>query len=706
MGSLASLRSEEVTTRGRAVFASPRQSCDGNRCGKCCGCRRWFLEVPQGPPPRQGGDGWWYCHECWPEFWLEDEDGAPGSPPVNHLFSRWCVFREDAFTNLFPKASSLPGMVLDATNPSLVPGGVCALARPGDALSAVDAARIFFEHGFVVLRGALPAMAVQEVLHTCRRVHDAVRKGDPMGLGSRGRGRYSFHTAVGPGQCLHFTSYTRHLVDNPAVLDVLDAIFTMASHVDVEAVQRQRHEVGSATSGSHSCASADGAAHTPEATRGSRNVSASGDGATCTLEEKLFADGHSAAGELYHITGAGGDFCEGWVRDYQPLHSDYGRARPLRGAPWLRNNPEYGDDAPVHVREAPPVISVNFAVQPQHRWNGAMRLISWGEIERYMLEYQDGMADYVWDVEVPPSMAKELKLCPSWLASRTFPLAPGDAVLRDVRVWHGGCPNLSMVPRYMPSVEVSSKAMLEYFKDRHQSPWPKRLLPATLACGLSCRAQRACARVTAAPDDCFVGTGVDDFGWMKPKVYGEAKRNFFAHGVHLSPRQSLAAGLRAVLEAVREAEPHSDGEACLESEQVRWLVARLDRLSAAAPRKRPMPSDTALLPPGADVAAGCEALLRALAGGGDAYIFADEPGIGEAAAPKAAEEAARAAASSSSYLAAGDEALAHISAEAAELAERLLKRLRRRGLSGVPEVPGCLEGSAESARSVRRRIEE
>ncbi|CAK0870148.1 unnamed protein product, partial [Prorocentrum cordatum] len=177
-----------------------------------------------------------------------------------------------------------------------------------------------------------------------------------------------------------------------------------------------------------------------------------------------------------------------------------------------------------------------------------------------------------------------------------------------------------MLPRYMPSVEFCSQAMLEYFGGRYEKPWPKRTLPDALATGLSDRARRACARVVAAPGDEFVGGSVDDYGWMKPQVVGENRRNFFAHGLHLSPGQAAAGCLRAVLEvAAARAEQHGEGEACLEPEQLSWLTARLTRLSAAATGA---PRPDAPRPADAGLAAACRALLRALARGAEAHVFA------------------------------------------------------------------------------------
>ncbi|CAK0870147.1 unnamed protein product [Prorocentrum cordatum] len=325
------LRSRPSTRAGSA--GAPAAGAGTPTCRR--GRRRGWEAMAGGTATSAGRSGGWRSRTL----------GDPASPPINRLYARWCAFREDAFANMFPAASTLPGMGPGAAEPCGAQGGVCTVVRPGDASSAAEAARIFFEHGFVVLRGALAAPAAREVLHTCRRLHEAVRGLDPVGMGNRGRGRYSFHTAVGPGQCLHLSAYARHLVDNPAVLDTLDAIFAAAGRLDVAAVQQLRHEASPAASRGGGGQLPFGAAADRATTEGGRP------GAGAAVPR------HRRRGGLLRRLGP----------RVPPLHSDYGRARPLRGAPWLRN-PGYGPDAPVHVREAPPVVSVNFAVQPQHRW--------------------------------------------------------------------------------------------------------------------------------------------------------------------------------------------------------------------------------------------------------------------------------------------------------------------------------------------------
>merc|ERR1719291_1609937 len=60
----------------------------------------------------------------------------------------------------------------------------------------------------------------------------------------------------------------------------------------------------------------------------------------------------------------------------------------------------------------------------------------------------------------PPELPRELRDCPDWLASR---LQRKDALVRDVRVWHGGCPNLCGEARYLPSLDVTSPEYDDWF---------------------------------------------------------------------------------------------------------------------------------------------------------------------------------------------------------------------------------------------------
>merc|ERR1712232_1321357 len=116
-----------------------------------------------------------------------------------------------------------------------------------------------------------------------------------------------------------------------------------------------------------------------------------------------------------------------------------------------------------------------------------MRIVPWSEMDSYVSEFSgrgawntdppeklpahlasDNMTYYYdkRDTEVAPLLSQEFKRRPAWLASRIFPLEPGDVLVRDVRVWHGGCPNLSQEARYLPGIEVASRELVKHFSHR------------------------------------------------------------------------------------------------------------------------------------------------------------------------------------------------------------------------------------------------
>ena len=96
-----------------------------------------------------------------------------------------------------------------------------------------------------------------------------------------------------------------------------------------------------------------------------------------------------------------------------------------------------------------------------------MRIVGWPEMEKFLGAHVGREA---------PSLEEELAQVPHWLGSKIFPLDPGDVLVRDIRVWHGGCPNLSREPRYLPSLEVASRELVAHFRSRGKA-FPKQLLP-------------------------------------------------------------------------------------------------------------------------------------------------------------------------------------------------------------------------------------
>jgi len=122
----------------------------------------------------------------------------------------------------------------------------------------------------------------------------------------------------------------------------------------------------------------------------------------------------------YCIRGGGGDFVTQQVYEYQALHADISRLPP------------------VFNQHVPPMLVVNFAPQEVTLENGPMRIIP-----------QTGIPQN----RFPPDLPIE----PDDWKHCTCPLRRGSALLRDLRVWHGGTPNWSSSTRFLPCIELMHK---------------------------------------------------------------------------------------------------------------------------------------------------------------------------------------------------------------------------------------------------------
>lgn len=170
----------------------------------------------------------------------------------------------------------------------------------------------------------------------------------------------------------------------------------------------------------------------------------------------------------FSIVGGAGDFVRAGTPFYQALHSDIGPAKIPR----------------VHrVADPPPLVVVNFAVEPVTHVNGPMRIIP-------------RKRNLNWDFA--PCFADE---SPEMRSSRVFPLQAGDAIIRDARVWHGGTPNLSDRTRFLPNLEVASASFTDVLLARHEL-WP--VLPHEICETLSPRCRKYCpdAILAASTADC------------------------------------------------------------------------------------------------------------------------------------------------------------------------------------------------------------
>lgn len=139
--------------------------------------------------------------------------------------------------------------------------------------------------------------------------------------------------------------------------------------------------------------------------------------------------------EGFVFCGGGGDFVLGGTANYQSLHSDLG---PSRVPPECRLN-------------HPPMISVNFTVQDITGENGPLRVVPGRRLV--------GVGS-----DAPPPFSEEPEVLRQ---SKLFPLPAGAAIIRDLRLWHGGTPNTSDHTRFLPSVELMSLKYSQFMSAPH-----------------------------------------------------------------------------------------------------------------------------------------------------------------------------------------------------------------------------------------------
>ena len=134
----------------------------------------------------------------------------------------------------------------------------------------------------------------------------------------------------------------------------------------------------------------------------------------------------------YVLRAASGDFCLPGAIGYQPLHSDI---RDWVDDSTTRFSSFFDPRGQLSIRDLPcPYVAVNFLPQDVTRLNGPTRQIPGTQNSRVTI----------------PSLADE----PEWMRLSTVCPAPAGAVMiRDVRAWHGGTPNISNKVRAIPNLE-------------------------------------------------------------------------------------------------------------------------------------------------------------------------------------------------------------------------------------------------------------
>lgn len=134
----------------------------------------------------------------------------------------------------------------------------------------------------------------------------------------------------------------------------------------------------------------------------------------------------------YVLRAASGDFCLPGAVEYQPLHSDVRDWKDNATTPFSAFHDPRGQ---LTIRDLPcPYVCVNFLPQAVTRLNGPTRQIPGTQHARAPI----------------PSLASE----PEWMRLSTVCPAPAGAIMvRDVRAWHGGTPNISDAVRAIPNLE-------------------------------------------------------------------------------------------------------------------------------------------------------------------------------------------------------------------------------------------------------------
>eukprot|EP00928_Gymnodinium_smaydae_P048643 TRINITY_DN32542_c0_g1_i1.p1 TRINITY_DN32542_c0_g1~~TRINITY_DN32542_c0_g1_i1.p1 ORF type:complete len:509 (-),score=98.25 TRINITY_DN32542_c0_g1_i1:48-1526(-) len=197
-----------------------------------------------------------------------------------------------------------------------------------------------------------------------------------------------------------------------------------------------------------------------------------------------------AFGGPFVVGGGGGDFVLGSTDTHQKLHVDL-------------------QLADMYSRASPPAaIVANFVVSSIGCDDGPTRFIPRTQASPLMLAE---MATQREEFSRSSSLEKEAAFLRSLGLTVVLgcPLEPGDVLLRDMRLWHGGTPNKGNATRLFPSAEFLSPwyAALTEGTDDHFAPRPA--LPRELWSQLSPSAREA-ARRLLGPSGGSMETGIRD----------------------------------------------------------------------------------------------------------------------------------------------------------------------------------------------------
>ncbi len=151
-----------------------------------------------------------------------------------------------------------------------------------------------------------------------------------------------------------------------------------------------------------------------------------------TISEVIDLVGVLFGSDDFIVRAASGDFCLPGTISYQRLHADVRDWESSSRSPFSSFHDPSGR---ISIRDLPcPYICVNFLPQDVTRLNGPTRQIPGTQNSRARI----------------PGLKDE----PEWMRLSTVCPAPaGSVMIRDVRAWHGGTPNLSDHVRSIPNLE-------------------------------------------------------------------------------------------------------------------------------------------------------------------------------------------------------------------------------------------------------------
>lgn len=195
----------------------------------------------------------------------------------------------------------------------------------------------------------------------------------------------------------------------------------------------------------------------------------------------------------YIARGGGGDFCLPGALEYQGLHTDMSDRRDLTH-PKTGKQHTFGSffdpRGKLNYRDLPcPYVCCNFLMVDFTATNGPTRQIPGTQHSQQPI----------------PTLEEE----PEWMKLSTVCPAPaGSVLIRDIRAWHGGTPNVSDEVRSIPNAE--------FYAPWFHEPMPKSM-PRSVYDSLSEHGKHICRFIVADSSD-EVNVGVrDDIGSVRPK---------------------------------------------------------------------------------------------------------------------------------------------------------------------------------------------